>query len=104
MANRYKYAREALQQFGRGGYSSGAYNVANDEDARIHANEMILTSQQAAAVRKETANILAGQKSGGHTFHINVPPGTTEEQAQMIARRVLSLIDDRSTTKSLMEV
>ena len=104
MSNRYKYAREALQQFGKGGYSRGAYNVANDEDARIHAGEMILTASQAAEVRKATAGVITGQRGGGHTFNIYTAKGTVEEQAQQIARRVAQILDQESTTKTLMEV
>ena len=104
MSNRYRYAREALQQFGKGGYSRGAYNVANDEDARIHAGEMILTAAQAAEVRKATAGVLTGNRGGGHTFHIYTAKGTVEEQAQQIARRVAQILDQESTTKTLMEV
>ena len=104
MSARYKYAREALKQFGKGSYSEGSYRVANDEDARVHAGEMILTAAQAEQVRKATAGVLTGSGGGGHTFNINVPAGTTEEQAQMIARRVASILDNRSSTSRLMEV
>lgn len=104
MENRYKYAREALRQFGRGSYSQGSRNIPMDEDARVHAGEMILTATQAAAVRKEAAGVLSGQRKGGNTFHIHVPNGTTEEQAQMIARRVAAILDEKSATTNLMEV
>lgn len=104
MENRYKYAREALRQFGRGSYSQGSRNIPMDEDARVHAGEMILTATQAEAVRKEAAGVLSGQRKGGNTFHIHVPNGTTEEQAQMIARRVAAILDEKSATTNLMEV
>jgi hypothetical protein len=44
-----------------------------------------------------------GGKGGGHTFNIYVPAGTTEEQANIIARRVASILDRKSATKTLME-
>lgn len=103
MDARYKYAREALRQFGRGSYSAGAYNLPSDEDARVHAGEMIVPADKAQEVRHAMAGVMAGQKGGGHTFNIYVPPGTTEEQANLIARRVATILDRKSSTKSLME-
>ena len=65
---------------------------------------MILTAAQAAEVRKATAGVLTGNRGGGHTFHIYTAKGTVEEQAQQIARRVAQILDQESTTKTLMEV
>ena len=103
MSSRYKFAREALKQFGRGSYSGGAYQIGQDEDARVHAGEMIIPADKAAEVRHAMAGVMSGGKSGGHTFNIYVPAGTTEEQANIIARRVASILDRKTATKNLME-
>jgi cell wall-associated NlpC family hydrolase len=103
MSSRYKFAREALKQFGRGSYSGGAYQIGQDEDARVHTGEMIIPADKAAEVRHAMAGVMSGGKGGGHTFNIYVPAGTTEEQANIIARRVASILDRKTATKNLME-
>lgn len=103
MPARYKYAREALKQFGRGSYSEGAYNISRDEDARVHRGEMILTSSQAEAVRKTMAETLSGIKSGNHVWNIYPPAGTTEDQIRHIVTEVQRRLGQDATTRSLME-
>lgn len=104
MENRYKYAREALKQFGRGGYSEGSYRISRDEDARVHAGEMIIPADKAQEVRHAMAGVMSGGNSGGHTFNIYVPPGTTEEQARILTRHVIDALDRRDSTKRMVEI
>lgn len=108
MANRYKYADSAYQQYSKG-YSEGAWRVTKDQVARIHDGEMIIPSNVAETLRTSIRDGFAGQPTrssgGGQNVYVTInasfAPGTTQQQALALAQTFRENVSKVSTNKTI---
>lgn len=96
-------------------YDQGAYEIHNDQYARIHKGEMVVPARSAKRVRdyvKRGANTesavaaVAGGGGRGVTVHmsvtINVPAGTTQAQAKYIVSQMASQLESDARISAVM--
>jgi hypothetical protein len=87
MANRYKYAADALTKFGKiKAYDIGTARVDSDQLAQIHKDEMIIPAGFAEEIRKA----LGGNgRSGNVTVNLNVSlDASSDDQITKLAQRI----------------
>jgi hypothetical protein len=94
--NWYKQFPQYAHDAGLQGYSKGAWNLSNDETARVHKGEMILPASLAEVVRDGVRKSYAGQSSGGgKAVTINVyPSNASYAEAQRLAKQVKQILEE----------
>jgi hypothetical protein len=67
------------------GHSQGAYNITNDQDARLHAGETVLPAYQAHQFRQALQEALSGGKRGGDVYiNVSLANSSNEEAMRLV--------------------
>jgi hypothetical protein len=84
-------------------YSKGAWNLSQDETARVHKGEMIIPASVAEVVRDGVRKSYAGQgASGAKKVTINVyPANASYAEAQKLAKQVKQILDEEHELESI---
>lgn len=94
-------------------YSAGAWSIDKDQNATVHAGEMIIPAQQAETIRQTLVNNtfnpnVAKNSGGGSSFqfgniYVQLPSGYsgTQQEAVTMASKIVSTMEDQLRLKNL---